>query len=86
MTYGPFQPDLDPAERVARLRAMQALCLGFARQHPEVGRTLAAAESDPGRLPVAQELIAKLPAKNRRRLLATYADLVRGRWDAARGR
>jgi hypothetical protein len=86
MSYGPFQSDIAPGERIARLRAMQALCLGFARQFPELGRTLAAAETDPQCLVVARDLIDRLPTKNRRRLLATYADLARGRWDASCGK
>jgi hypothetical protein len=86
MTYGPFQPDIAPGERIARLRALQALALVFARDFPEVGATLAAAEQDRGRDNAASELIERLPTKYRRRILATYSDLIKQRWGAGRGR
>jgi hypothetical protein len=34
MTYGPFQPNIDPAERVARLRALQAFVWASAATIP----------------------------------------------------
>jgi hypothetical protein len=80
MSYGPFVPGIDAAERVGRLRAMQVLALGFCRDYPALGHALAAAETDSARLDEARELIDRLPTKNRRRLLAVYGDLVNQRW------
>jgi hypothetical protein len=77
-SWGPFQPDLEPAERLARLRAVRALALVFARHHPTIHYVLKKAEQ--GRqdaLLAAEKAIDKLPTIGKRRLLATYADLAR---------
>jgi hypothetical protein len=75
--YGPFVPDLDPAERLARTRSLRALAIVFAHRHQELITALRAAETDPAALHRANDLLDRLPALNRRRLLAVYLDLAR---------
>ena len=74
--FGPWARDIPQAERCARLRAMQALALVLARPHTEFVVALRRAESDPASLPQALELLERLPAVTRRRLLATYGVLA----------
>ncbi len=45
--FGPWRPDLEPAERITRFRAMAALAAVFTGGHPIV-RELLDAEQDPG--------------------------------------
>jgi hypothetical protein len=77
VTFGPFATDLDPAERLARIRSMRALASVFAHRHQSFVDTLRAAEVDPAAFGEACRLLDTLPALNRRRLLASYADLTR---------
>jgi hypothetical protein len=77
MTFGPFAADLDRTERIARLRALRAIALTFARPHREFLNALTRAESDVSALAPALELLEALPALPKRRVLATYADLAR---------
>jgi hypothetical protein len=46
LSWGPFQEDLAPAERIARLRAVRALALVFARYDPAVHFMLKKAEAE----------------------------------------
>jgi hypothetical protein len=77
MTFGPFVPDLDSTERIARLRALRAIALTFARPHRELLEALARVEHDDTALAPALELLEALTALPKRRLLATFADLGR---------
>lgn len=81
MSFGPFAEGIDRAERVARLRALRAIALTFARRWPPAGplliETLARAEHDDAVLPLALELLEQLPTIPRRRIEATYGDLGR---------
>jgi hypothetical protein len=75
--FGPWERDIPPAERLARCRAPRALDGVFAHRHPEFAAALLAAESgDQGALRLAHDLLDRLPALNRRRLLASYAEHV----------
>ena len=76
--FGPWAPDLDTAERRARLRAMQAL----ARVHcgprgADLVRLLAQAETDSAALEPALTALDRLPSNDRRHVLASYAALHR---------
>jgi hypothetical protein len=77
MTFGPFAPGLDQAERLARIRALRALAGVFAHRFPSFGQALLRAESEPAALDEALRLLDQLPALNRRRLLASYSNLTR---------
>ena len=80
MSWGPFTPGLSQAERRARLRALRALALVFARHHASIHDALWRAEKDlePKRLALAERIFDHdLPALAKRRILATYADLAR---------
>ena len=76
--WGPFAPDIDDAERLARLRSLRALALVHCGPHGAVLRAaLRAAETKPAALAIALEAINSLPAVPRRHLLASYAALDR---------
>jgi hypothetical protein len=77
MTFGPFAPGLDPAERQARIRALRALAGVFCHRFPSFGEALLRAETEPTALNEALQLLDQLPALNRRRLLASYSNLSR---------
>ena len=77
MTFGPWSPSCEPAERMARLRAMRAMALLLARPHASFIRALELGESNPTSLSEALALLEQLPALTRRRLLASYARLAR---------
>jgi hypothetical protein len=73
--FGPWQRDINPVERRARCRALAALGGVFAHQHRDFQDALVVAEGgDVAALRRASELLDKLPALNRRRLLASYAE------------
>jgi hypothetical protein len=81
--WGPFEKNLDPAERQARLRVLRVLALVFLRRCPggrELANTLARAERETPLLYTAFLQFEELPALPKRRVLATYADLIDGRW------
>jgi hypothetical protein len=79
MSFGPWARDIDPAERLARLRSMRALALVHCRHEIDFLKSLQRAETDATALPVALEQLDRLPALRRRHLLATYAQLIGGR-------
>jgi len=78
MSFGPWARDIDPAERLARLRSMRALALLHCRQETDFINTLRRAETDDKALPAALEYLNRLPALRRRHLLSTYAQLIGG--------
>jgi hypothetical protein len=78
MSWGPFAPNLEPGERMARLRAVRALAGVFCHRCPEFAAALLAAERDPTALGGAEAVFERIvPTLNRRKLLASYADLAR---------
>jgi hypothetical protein len=75
--FDPWAIGIDPAERVAATRELRALALLlFGPDHP-ITLALAAAITDPAALDRAAAELYRLPALSRRRLLATYAALMR---------
>ena len=81
MSFGPFVAGVERAERVARLRALRAIALTFARRWPPPGplliEALARAEFDDTALPLALQQLEALPTIPRRKIQATYLDLGR---------
>jgi hypothetical protein len=69
---------LDPVELTARLRSLRALCQIFCgSKHPMV-RALAMAETgDPAAMQEAWELLERMPARSRRHVLASLAELMK---------
>ena len=77
-TWGPFRLDVDEAERLACLRSLRALARVLAGPRTvELCRALAAAETNPDALEPAREALRALEPVDRRRILATYAALLR---------
>jgi hypothetical protein len=76
-SWGPFVAigDIDPAERVARLRALRAIAMGVCRKELKLIDALRGAETDYALLDVASTEFDRLPALAKRRLWACYADL-----------
>jgi len=75
--WGPFATDLDPAERLARLRSLRALARVLVGPG---GQTLAdllhRAETDDAALSEAMAALEALPALPLRKLLSSYAGLT----------
>ena len=84
MTEGPdhigsWVPDLDPAERLARIRGLRALVQIFGGLGHPLGEALAKAEVDPSdeAALAAWEALMTMPSLKRRRILASFATLTR---------
>lgn len=75
----PWVPDLDPAERLARLRSLRALVQVFAGPRHPLVVALARAEADPSDAAAlaAWEAMNTLPSLTRRRILGSLATLLR---------
>lgn len=75
--WGPFAPNLDPAERRARLRSLRALSRVYAGPRAAtLCRFLAQAETDPDALEPASIEINRLAPLDRRAILASFARLA----------
>jgi hypothetical protein len=71
--FGPWSPDVDPAERIAQLRSLAALgAVSVGSSHPLVAE-LRAAETNHAAAGRALALLDALPSLTRRRLLATFS-------------
>jgi hypothetical protein len=77
VTFGPWQPDIDAPERLARTRALRALAGVFCHRHQQFVEALRAAETNEAELGRALQLLDELPALNRRRLLASYSTVAK---------
>ena len=76
--WGPFAPDLDEAERRARLRCLRGLSRVLAGPRAaDLCRYLAAAEHDTAALPLALAALDRLPSVDRRQIVATYGAVHR---------
>jgi hypothetical protein len=71
--FGPWQPGLDPIERVAELRCLAGLAAVYAGSSNPIVAALRAAEQNSAALAHASDLLDKLPSLRRRRILATGA-------------
>jgi hypothetical protein len=75
--FGPWAPDIDSTERLARTRSLRAIVLIFARPYAsELLAALRDGETDPAALDRARRLFDRLPSRPRRHALATYAALA----------
>ncbi|UYW25695.1 hypothetical protein OKC48_20840 [Methylorubrum extorquens] len=76
--WGPFAADLEPGERLARLRALRAIVrLTCGPRGKRAEAALKAAETRPVADPVALVELLALEPVDRRRVLASYAALSR---------
>lgn len=77
-TWGPFRPNLDPAERKARLRCLRAVAhLTTGPRVQDLVDLLAQAEREPAAIEPALRALNRLAALDRRHVLASYAALNR---------
>lgn len=75
--WGPFAIAINGAERVARLRALRAFVQAFYGTTHPLNRALYWAESgEPADLDAAALELERLPARDRRKILSTYAALI----------
>jgi hypothetical protein len=72
MPFGPWRPEIDPTERTAQLRCLAGLAAVFRGSHDPLVSALRAAEHDATALARAAELLERLPALVKRKLLSTY--------------
>lgn len=76
--WGPFRPDIDPAERSARLRCLRAVVsLTTGSRGAGLADLLRRAEREPATLEPALAALNRLAALDRRHVLASYAALNR---------
>lgn len=76
--WGPFRPDLDPAERMARLRCLRAVVhLSTGPRGHILTDLLLRAEQDAALLAPALAALSDLDPLDRRRVWASYATLNR---------
>jgi hypothetical protein len=76
--WGPWVLDLEPGERLARLRSLRALARILAGPRAvELCELLHQAETDPAALVPAADALDRLPAVDMRRIVGSYAGLVR---------
>lgn len=76
--FGPWSVNIEPAERLARLRSLRAMARLIAGPTGAIlVDRLRQAETDIGVLPEALAALDALPTLPRRRLLASYAALDR---------
>ena len=68
----------DATERAARLRELRALATVFCGPGHPAARALTAAVANPAAADAALVEISRLPARLRRRVLATFGELVFG--------
>ncbi|WP_336488827.1 hypothetical protein [Methylobacterium nigriterrae] len=76
--WGPFRPDIDSAERLARLRSLRALVRAYCGARGQtLCAALAEAETDPDALTLALAALNRLTPHDRRHVLAAFAALSR---------
>jgi hypothetical protein len=78
-SFAPFDTDLDSADRLERLRSLGAVVRLQYRSHPSLSDALTLAETgDPEWCARADDELARIPARHRRRLLASCIHHRRG--------
>lgn len=75
--FGPWLPEISEPDRRAGLRALAALCRVFIGSNSAIVAALRRAELEPEFGDQARVLFDKLPTLQRRRVLGTYAFLMR---------
>lgn len=75
--FGPWAPDIDDSERLARYRSLRALCQIFCGPAHPLTAALARAEVDPAAAQAAWEALTTVPSLQRRRVLGSLATLMR---------
>jgi hypothetical protein len=76
-SWGPWAATINAAERVARLRALRAFVQAFYGTNHPLNKALYFAESgEPADLDAASLELERLPARDRRKILSTYAALI----------
>lgn len=76
--FGPWAPDLEPGERLARLRSMRAIVrLACGLRGEALADQLCRAERDPAALSSAAEALRGLASIDRRSVLCSFAALHR---------
>lgn len=75
--WGPWDPKIDPAERLARLRAMRAIVLcGFGPLNPMFKALFLAESGARTDLDAALLELDRMPALDRRKVLSVYGRLI----------
>lgn len=81
-TWGPFSPDIDTAERNARLRSLRTVVhIVMGPRCEPLSALLSMAEVDPSWLLDANHELNALPTRDRRRVLASYGSVACPRWN-----
>ena len=76
--WGPWAPDLEAGERLARLRSLRAIAhLQLGRRGEHLAGLLRRAEADPDALVPAVAALNRLASLDRRHVLASFAALHR---------
>jgi hypothetical protein len=76
--FGPWQPNIAASERLARLRSLRAIVMGIARWDQKLQQKLLQAETlAADDLDAAFVALETSPTLTRRRVLASYGELMR---------
>lgn len=74
--FGPWVPGLEPGERTAQLRCLAGLAAVFRGSRDPLVAALREAEHDAAALARASELIERMPALVKRKLLSTFGSVT----------
>jgi len=75
--WGPWAALIDRAERLGRLRSLQALTHAFfGKDHPLIRALFRAESQRSDDLRAASDELDRVPSRDRRKILATYATLI----------
>jgi hypothetical protein len=77
---GPWATGISDAERLARLRSLRALVgifTGARHPHPLVDALRRAESGDPAAMQEAWELLERVPARSRRNVWCSFAELLK---------
>jgi len=75
--WGPWAALIDRTERLGRLRSLQALAHAFfGRDHPLIQALFHAESQRPDDLQAASDELDRVPSRDRRKILSTYASMI----------
>jgi hypothetical protein len=77
--FGPFVDGLDPAERARQFRSLSVLAAAYTGSGSELVRALKDAEKDYAAAPRALELLDRMPALTKRKMLSIFGAVTWGR-------